>query len=230
MSCRMSLGSDKTQKSILIAVFITAGLLISIGWFIVAMVDQNNDWPNALTLVVEVAIGALIATIVYIHSKAQHNTSQKLNSKMSRILAELKRSHMEERELVTDALVLRLGDVIRNLDYVLKSDERYDAVHPEEEKEFLTRQQQKMNNLVSQSDLGIHYYELARIFDRKTVTMYQNLQIQLQEIRSFSSIEHYDVYRADNVECCKRCVDQCRMLSGYVEKHMKDHDTASNAD
>ena len=66
------MGSDKTQTNILTVGFITAMLVVLTALVIFVIADKDNDWPNALTLVVEVAVGLSIAVIVYIHSKVQN--------------------------------------------------------------------------------------------------------------------------------------------------------------
>ena len=225
----MSLGYDKAQTNILTIIFIITMMVMLVTPVIFVLVDENSDWPNALTLVVEVAVGVLIAIIVYIHSNAQHHANRELSSRMTGILKELERSNMAERRLVSRALVLRLGDVIRRLEYVLQQDDKYNIASPEERKKILTRQQRQTKDLTSQSNLGIHYHELARIFDEEAAEMYRDLQIQLQEISiSFSDIEYYNTNRADNIEFRKACINHCKMLMDYVEQHVEDHDTVSN--
>ena len=225
----MSLGYGKAQTNILTIIFIITMMVMLVTPVIFVLADENSDWPNALTLVVEVAVGVLIAIIVYIHSNAQHHANRELSGRMTGILKELERSNMAERRLVSRALVLRLGDVIRSLEYVLQQDDRYNIASPEEREKILAQQQRQTKDLTSQSNLGIHYHELARIFDEEAVEMYRDLQIQLQEIPiSFSDIEYYNANRADNIEFWKTCINHCKMLMDYVEQHVKDHDTVSN--
>ena len=226
----MSLGSDKTQTNILTVGFITAMLVMLTAPVIFAIADENNDWPNALTLVVEVAVGAIIAVIVYIHSKAQHKENQKSNNRTNRILEELERSHMAERRLVSDALVPRVDDVIRILKYALQQDNKHNGMPAEEREKILARQQRKIINLPSRLNLIIPYYELARIFDETAARLYRDLQTHIGTIPTeFSSIEDYDDERAYVVESWEACLHKCQMLGDYVEELMKDYDTALNS-
>ena len=226
----MPLGIDKTQKNILKAVFITIGLLILIGWIIVEIIDENNDWPNALTLVVEVAVGAIIAVIIYIHSRAQHEENKKSNDRTNRILEELERSHMAERRLVSGALVPRVDDVIRILMYALQQDDKHNGLSTEEREKILARQQRKIINLPSRLNLSIPYYELARIFDETAASLYRDLQTHIGTIPTkFSSIEDYDDERAYVRESWEACLRKCQMLGDYVEELMKDYNTALNS-
>ena len=222
---------DKAQKNILIIVFITTMLVMLIAFIIFAMIDENNDWPNALTLMVEVAVGIIIALIIYIHSKDQHDANQKLVSRMNSTLKELERSLLAERRLVSHALVLRLNGVVRSLDYVLKHSSKHDKTHGQEREEILIQQQQKTKDLVSQSDLGIRYHELARIFDEVMAARYRDLQTRLLEIpTSFSDIESYNNNRDDNIKYWKSCINDCNIIINNVKRYVKDHNTASNTD
>ena len=57
----MSLGYGKAQTNILTIIFIITMMVMLVTPVIFVLVDENSDWPNALTLVVEVAVGVLIA-------------------------------------------------------------------------------------------------------------------------------------------------------------------------
>ena len=190
---------------------------------IFVLVDENSDWPNALTLMVEVAVGVLIAIIVYVYSKTQYNTSQELSSRMNHILQELERGHMSERRLVSRALVLRLHSVFRILERVLQQDAKYTISSIEERENILTRQQQRTKDIVSQLDLRISPLKLARIFDDSIARLYSDILIQLQFIQEpFLDIEDYDDRRVDNIKYWKECIIHCKRLLDYV----KPHDTA----
>lgn len=198
---------------------------------IFAIADKDNDWPNALTLVVEVAVGAIIAVIVYIHSKAQHEENKKSNNRTNRILEELERSHMAKRMLVKDALDPRVNDVIRILKYALQQDDKHNGMPTEGREKILARQQRKIINLSSQLSLSIPYYELAEIFDKNMAVLYRDLQTHIGTIPTeFSSIEDYDDERAYVTKSWEACIHKCQTLRECVDKLMKDQGAALNRD
>ena len=80
---------DKTLKGILIIAFVIAIVTVVIAWIIFLEVNADNDWPNVLTLAVEVAVGTFIAITVYIHSKNQHDSSQELSSSIKKTLEQI---------------------------------------------------------------------------------------------------------------------------------------------
>ena len=227
----MSLGNDKTQTSILIAVFITAMLVMLTTPVIFAMAGENRDWPNALTLTVEVAVGVLIAIIVYIHSKAQHNTSQELSSRMTSILKELERSQMAERRLVSRTLVSRLKFVIQILKWVLRQNSKRDTADSQERKKILDQQRKKIKDLAHQSDLKIERHELARIFDEDIATQYRSIRAQIEVMPPpIPNNENYHNNYTHNIDCYEWCIDNCKDLIDKVNQHVQDRGTASNPD
>ena len=86
--------------------------------FIFVITYEGNDWPNMLTLVVEVTIGVIIAAVVYIYSKAQNVANQESISRMNRVLDELEHGPAEERKFATLMLTLRMDDVIHRLKHI----------------------------------------------------------------------------------------------------------------
>ena len=191
----MSLGFDKMQIKILTIIFIITMIVLLITPIVFALVNENNDWPNMLTLIVEVAVGILIAIIIYVHSNYQHNTNKKLSDNMNNMLKEIKRSNAAERRLVSVALVRRLEGVIRRIDNVVLQDSKHDTATSKERETILMRQQ-NTNDLVSLSDLEIPYHVLARIFDDNIVGLYRDINVQLKNMPTpFSNIEDYDEWR-----------------------------------
>ena len=227
----MLLSFDETRTNILTTMFIITMIVILIVPITFALVNENNDWPNMLTLIVEVAVGILIAIIVYVHSNYQHNTNKKLNKRMNSMLKEIERSNAAERRLVSDALILRLNGMIRRMKNVVRQDSKHDIATDQERKTILIRQQQNTNDLVSLSDLKIPYHELARIFDDGIVRLYRGIHAQLETMpASFSNIENYDDNRTYNIGCYKKCISDCESLIDRVNQHVKDHDPASKTD
>ena len=227
----MSLSNDKTQTSILTVVFITVMLVMLTTPVIFAMAGENRDWPNALTLTVEVAVGVLIAIIVYIHSKTLHNTSQELSNRMTSILKELERSQMAERRLVSHTLVSRLKFVILVLKLVLQQNNKRDTADSQERKKILKQQHKKIKDLAHQSNLKIEHHELARIFDEKIAIQYRSIRAQIEVMPPpIPNNENYHSNYTHNIDCYKWCIDDCNDLIDKVNQHVQDRDTASNTD
>ena len=207
----MSLGSDKTQTNILTVGFITAMLVVLTALVIFAIADENNDWPNALTLVVEVAVGAIIAVIVYIHSKAQNDAIQESNRRMTRVLE-------EECQFATQALTLRMDYTISGLKRILSIDTTYEKSATDTDKEkCLTMLRNMAQDTLSKSDVGIDLLALVRIFGKDLAIMYWNIRIQLGIIQQESLTKTYDLERTDYREFCEDCLTRCTTLRERVE-------------
>ena len=217
---------DKAVKRILKTSVVIVMVTVVIAWIILSEVNADNDWPNMLTLVVEVAVGTIIAITVYIHSKNQHDSSQELSSSIKKtleqihpILEELERSHKAERRLVLHALDLRLKGVIRDLESMSRLDDKYMNAETDAKKGFLSKQQQIAENIASRLDLGIDYYELARIFYEGTAEQYRDIHTQLQEIQtSVPIMGDYDDNHTDRRELWQKCIYSCQMLLDYIEE------------
>ena len=214
---------NKIQTNIVTAGFITALLVMLTVPVIFVIADENNDWPNVLTLVVEVAVGIIIAATVYFYSKSQNDVIQESNRRMACVLEELELGRVEERKFATRILISRMTNTIRFLESILRTDTRYEKSTTDKDKEeCLTIQWNVAKRISSMSDVEIDPSTLARIFDEKLVFMYNDVRIQLQWVpRKFLTVEDYAYERTDYRKVCEDCINSCTMLREYVESHMK---------
>ena len=189
--------------------------------FIFVITYEGNDWPNMLTLAVEVAAGVIIAAVVYIYSKAQNVANQESISRMNRVLDELERGPAEERKFATLMLTLRMDDVIRRLNYMLRMEANYENFTTDEGKEgWLDLQQKVTEGILSRSDVGFDSLALARNFGSDFALRYRCLRIKLSFIpREFLTVEEYARERTDYREECEQCIAICTELRDRVKSH-----------
>ena len=206
-----SFQTNKTRTNIITVGFITAMLVVLTALVIFAIADKDSDWPNALTLVVEVAVGAIIAVIVYIHSKAQNDAIQESNRRMTRVLE-------EEFQFATQELTLRMDYTISGLQRILSIDTTYEKSATDKDKEeCLTMLRNMAQDTLSKSDVGIDLLALVRIFGKDLAIMYWNIRIQLGIIQRESLTKTYDLERTDYREFCEDCLTRCTTLRERVE-------------
>ena len=193
---------------------------------ILPIINENNDWPNVITLVVEVSIGGTISVIVYVYSKRQHDDNQKQSRDIKNILdniqplvKDLEHGRVEERKFLSHALFLSLNSLIRKINDVLRLDGKYEQETIDKKKtQILIQQQKRIDYMISMLNIGINYLDMARIFGTDITRRYQNLQIDIQwaQMRCFTP-EEYDSERVGSKKSWKDCIESCEILIDAVK-------------
>ena len=225
MSGIIILDNNKALRQILKAVIVIVVLTIFTIHLILLIINENNDWPNLITLVVEISIGGTISVIVYVYSKRQHDDNQKQSSDIKNILdniqplvKDLERGRIEERKLASRALFLSLKGLIRRIDDILRLDDKYEQKTTDEQKiQILMRQQKIIEQMRSILNIGINYLDMARIFSAETATKYSDVQTDIVMAQISLTPEDHNSEHVYNRKYWEECIKQCETLKEMVK-------------
>lgn len=232
VSSKMLLSFDETRTNILTSIFIIIMIAMLTTLIIFALVNENNDLPNAITLVVEVFIGITISVILYIYSQKQHDNNQKQGRDIKCILdniqplvKDLNHSRVEERKFASHMLVFSLEYLIKQIDYILQLDDKYEQATTDREKTRILMLRQKRIGRIRRILSGrIDYLNIARIFNAEAALKYDDLRMSVVIAQAFWAPDCYDDRRTESLAYWNDCVKNCEILKDIVKPDDYDNE------